>query len=201
MFKRTLSLSLILFFTCLSILYKQVLQVQPQDFLAYQKLFEKKDTVRLKQVLQTHPLQQKRTHVQKDIWAVQKNQRLHFRLQSEQSDWIISQQKGKIEAVEHLKQLTGYIQDEIDLEHTTQRIRTFTADQATYFFPSHRFLADTVHLAFFDLPGTDLPSSFPSEKPFLKGIAYDLDFTTTHQIPSLHAYHLQVDLDLEKGKP
>lgn len=195
MFTRTLSLFLALFIALSGLLYTRCLRIQTEDRIAYQKLFETKAPVRWKQTFKDHPVRQKRHQVQKDVWAMQGAHRHHFRLTSQDSDWIISQQKGKMIAVEEMHQLVGWIQDEVDDEQGQQLVRSFQADRGTYVFPSHRFIADTVDLAFFRLPGTELPSSPIYEKPFLKGKAYDLNFTAFQKIPALQATHLQLEFD------
>ena len=82
-----------------------------------------------------------------------------------------------------------------------QQVRTIAADEGVYHFPSHRFLAQSVQLAFFYLAGTELPLSLFPEKPFLTGIAREVSFSAAQKPPTFTAYHLQAKLDPDRGLP
>ncbi len=181
--------------------YSLHIKLQPHDAPLYRKITQESQALRSHHALERHPAQQKRERVQKDIWLVDGSQRLHFRLKSAYSHLTLTQKKDKVEAVEQLKQIESWIQDEIDPVDSYQQIRTIAADQGVYYFPSHRFLAQSVHLAFFRIPGIELPLSLFPEKPFLTGIAREVSFAAISKTPTFTAYHLQAQLDPERGLP
>ncbi|HSX25953.1 MAG TPA: hypothetical protein VLE89_02990 [Chlamydiales bacterium] len=187
-------------FACL-FAYRNHVQIHPQDAPIYQKLSQESTALRSRHALERHPARQKREGVQKDIWVVNGNERLHFRLKSAYSHLTVAQKKDKVEATEELKQIDCWVQDEIDTVNSLQQIRTLTADEGIYYFPSHRFLAQSVNLAFFRLAGTELPSSLFPEKPFLTGVAREVTFAATCKTPTFTAYHLRAELDPERGFP
>jgi hypothetical protein len=142
-----------------------------------------------------------RSCVQKDVYTIDGAERRHFRLRSEGSELILTQKKEKIDAVEKLQKLECWIQDAIDPKNKTQEVRYFTSDSGIYYFPSHRFLTDSIDLAFFHLYGDDFPASFSESEPYLTGVATDVQFTATDKIPKFTAYHLRARFDPTRSLP
>ncbi len=163
------------------------------DLPKYQTLIRESVELRSKSALEREPAHQFRTEVQKDIWTLNNQQRLHSRLKSQGSDLTIRQIKGKIEASEQLKEVECCMQEEIEGEN--QQIRYLFTPEGTYLFPSHRFAAEEVDLYFFSLPGAELPASWPTEPSFLRGTAHNVAFSAKEGFPSFTAYHLNAEFD------
>jgi hypothetical protein len=161
------------FFLLLSALflfaYRFHTQVTPGDQEEYQQLLRESAELHSKNALERQPAHQTRHRVQKDIWAFKNGKRVHFRVQSDLSELEISQKKGKFEAVEHLEDVSCFVQE--NLSENEQQIRTLKAERAVSYFPSHRFGAENIDVAFFKVPGTEMPNSMNGMTPFLTGTA------------------------------
>ena len=199
MFQRAALYFIALIASSILLAYGFHIRLQPGDDSTYRKLVMESSEIKSRRALERNPAHQKREGVQKDIWSGP--DRLHFRLKSAESELVISQKKEKVEAVEKLKHIECWLQDEIDVEHSLQQIRTFSAETGVYHYPSHRFDAQSVYLAFFRIPGGELPDSLFPEKPFLTGLAREVNFSATSKNPTFTAYHLQAQLDPERGLP
>jgi hypothetical protein len=171
-------------------------RTRPYDASRYRKLVQESAELRSRRALERHPAHQMRAGVQKDIWAVDGTERLHFRLNSGYSELSITQKKDKFEAVEELQQINCWIQEKIDPNTQMQQVRTLTASEGTYYYPSHRFLANAVHLGIYRLPGIELPTSL-TEKPFLIGVARQATFVASGKNPTFTAYDITATLDPE----
>ncbi len=169
-------------------------RLHESDLPEYETLVRESAELRSKSALEQEPARQFRTAVQKDIWTLQAQERLHYRLKSLSSDLTIRQIKGKIDAVEQLQNIECCMQEEIDQDN--QQIRYLFAAEGAYFFPSHRFAAEEVDLYFFSLPGAELPSSWPATTPFLHGTASEAVFSAKDGSPSFTAYHLNAEFDI-----
>lgn len=176
-------------------------RITPDIAPVYRKLVQESAELRSRHALERHPALQKREGVQKDIWAVNGSERLHFRLKSRHSELALTQKKDKVEAIEFLQDIDCWVQDEVDRAASLQQIRTLTAEEGIYYFPSHKFIAQHVNLAFFRLPGTELPLVLFPEKPFLTGVAREMSFAATSKTPTFTAYHLQAQFDPQRGLP
>jgi hypothetical protein len=165
------------------------------DVSEYQKLIRESLTLRNTSALQREPAHQFRECVQKDIWTIHANQRLHYRLKSKHSNLTIRQKKGTVEAVELLQNIEGCLQEEVTEEG--EQIRYLFAREGTYFFPSHQFIAEEVDLYFFSLPEKELPSCWPTITPFLRGTANEVVFSAENGFPAFTAYHLNAQFDVE----
>ncbi|MES2273145.1 MAG: hypothetical protein V4487_03015 [Chlamydiota bacterium] len=201
MFQRTIFSFLTLAASAIAAVYYFHIRVQPGDGPTYKKMVQENMQLRSRDALERQPLHQFRKTVQKDIWDMDGSERLHFQLKSSESELILTQKKGKAEAIEKLKQITCWIQDEIDPKLCMSQLRRISAEEGIYYFPSHRFLAETVDLAFFRYPGIELPLSLLGQKPFLVGTAKQLSFSAAEKLPIFTAFHLKAKLDLQKGFP
>lgn len=193
----------ILFFCCLLLaasiaaIYIFLIQCHSKDKIAYQQLLKESVELRTRKALEHEPIEQVRKGVQKDIWEGGK-ERLHFQLRSDRSSLSLTQKKGKLEAIENLQQIECLIQEAIDLAGCTQQLRRLRAEEGIYRFPSHSFSAETVHLAFYQVPGIELPASLETEKPFLKGIARTSTFGAANKTPTFNARSLRLQLDPQR---
>lgn len=194
-FNRALFASFLLVFIAVGVIYTFLIQLHPEDSLSYHKLVQASAELRSHKALEKEPAHQFRKGVQKDIWMTKGENRVQFKLNSAESHLILSQNKKKLEAVEHLSQIKCLMQESIDPTTSTQQLRALDAKAGTYYFPSHRFTADTVHLAFYQSPGLELPSSLEMEQPFLTGIAQQTTFSMSDKQPHFKARFLKIHLD------
>ena len=176
MFARIASCAVIVWLGCAAALWQ--LRLPPAEEAAMPK----------KHLFAKHPARQVRRGVQKDIWTAAG---LHFRLKSEDSVLALQQPRGKFRAVETLGNLECCLQEAVDRNTCTQQVRYLTAPKGTYTFPEHKFVADEVHLSFYQLPGVELPSGKPEGVPFVSGIAEEVVFSEVDHAPHLNAHHLK----------
>lgn len=174
--------------------YQLFLIPRPSDLKEYQALTQKNAELRSCRALERSPAHQRREGVQKDLWIVSAEERLHFRIQSAYSDLTLLQRKGKFDVVERLKQIECVFQETIDRVTNTQEVRTLSSQEGIYTFPAHSFSTHEASLAFYQLKGSDLPASFEKEQPYLTGVAQEALFGATTKAPSFTAYHLQAKL-------
>lgn len=192
---KTVFLSLFALITFSTSLFFFQVRVKPSDFLKYQALIEETKELNSKKALEKESAKQFREKVQKDIYVLKDGKRLHFVIQCDRSHLTIQQKKEKIEAVENLEMISCKVQEEINFKTLSQQVRFLKADQGTYFFPSHQFIADSVDLLFYQLPGTDLPLTILHEKPYISAVAKKVTFEAMSKDPTFTAYHLQAKLD------
>lgn len=171
--------------------------VRSSDVARYRKLIQESVEFRSKRALEKHPAYQMREGVQKDIWTVNGTERLHSRLKCGYSELTLSQKKDKFEAVEELQQIHCWIQEALDPVTQMQQMRTLTALEGTYYYPSHRFLANAVHLNFYRLQGLEFPESL-TEKPFLSSVARQAFFSPAGKTPTFTAYDITAKVDPER---
>lgn len=183
------------------IIMKWHVEIKEEDVVKYQALVEDSATIKSKKSLEIHPTTQKREGVQKDFFFINNEERLHMKMQSKESTLTLYQNKGKFEAVEHLKEIFSIVQEEIDSKHNTQAVRTFLAPSGIYTFPSHQFIADSAELAFYQLEGTKLPPISTLPKPFIRGSADRVVFDATTKTPAFSAEHLRARLDPNENNP
>ena len=195
MFRKIISLSLLFVFCIGAGVSFSCVRLRKGDVGRYRKLVKESVELRSKRALERHPAHQLRHGVQKDIWTPKGNERSHFRLRSEGSELIIQQKKDKFEATESLQNLECCVQEEVDLANQTQQVRFVTAEQGTYFFPNHQFLANEVSILFYDLLGSELPQIKPDSEPFLKGRAKEASFNAGGKTASFTAYELKAQFD------
>ncbi len=149
MFRRATAAFLSLIALLAVAVYFYSVRIGPKDADHYRKLCKKKHTLRSRQALEREPAVQFRENVLKDIWVSKEGERLHFLLSSNRSELILTQKKDKVEAIEKLKGIHAWIQDEVGENDSIQPARWISADEGIYFFPSHRIAVQSVQL---DIP-------------------------------------------------
>jgi putative lipase involved disintegration of autophagic bodies len=195
MFQRTLFIASLLVIVGIISIYFYLVRYNAQDEIEYRRLVQTHIDFLSRKGLEQEPVEQVRTDVQKDIWRIDGEDRLHFRLKSASSYLSLLQKKGKMEAVERLKQIECVMQEEINQEMQTQQLRVLKAEEGTYSFPAHCFKAKTVDLAFYQLPEIEIPFSLELEKPFLRGIAHNATLSAKEKTPNFHAKFLKLRLE------
>lgn len=172
-----------------------------KEALTYFQVLKETRSARSEKALTKRPMGQIKEFVQKDLWIPHGEQRLHTRIQSAHSHLDLSENRGKLEAKEHLTNIQCLLQEEIDPFHHTQELRFFSSQEGFYTYPEHRFTSKQVDIAFFVAPGTLLPSVPLSLSPYLTGTANEVLFRATSQAPLLTAHHLRARILTEENLP
>jgi len=195
MFRRAFYASILLLTVTLAAIYVFLIRLRPKDTPNYRQLVQASVELRSRKALEREPARQLRQSVQKDIWIANGEERHHFLLKSAESHLFLTQKKEKIEAIEELKHIECFSQEAIHPKTLTQQVRTLQAEEGIYYFPSHRFSAETVRLAFYQIPGIELPFSLEEHKPFLRGTAQTTTFSAVNKNPTFQAHFLKLYLD------
>lgn len=176
--------------------------VTEEDIKLYHELMDRKATLTSCEALKRKPFFQNRENVQKDIFLVQNDSRLHYRIFSEKSSVKLTEKKDNIEFVENMENIKCLAQDKIMFDEKekkySQQLRYFTAKKGTYSYPSHKFITDSINLSFFETPGDTLPENIETLAPNLKGYAKEVSFFLTDKTPNLNASHFRATFDPEK---
>lgn len=212
MFRRTIAAFSIFLSSTVAVAFWNHVRLRHSDRSAYRRFVNENSARRARHALENHPATQNREKVQKDFWIIQNHQRQHLRIQSEQSELIIHERKGKLEAVEKLSKLECWLQeagneepsilqkpDAVPVCLEEQLVRHLTADEGIYFYPSHHFLAQTVHMRFFRLPGHELPIAIDSGLAFFSGTAAEAGFSACGKSPTFTARRLHASFDPVKS--
>ncbi|MBS0614962.1 MAG: hypothetical protein JSR58_00230 [Verrucomicrobia bacterium] len=147
---------------------------------------------------------QKRHGVRKEIWFTQDDKsRLHFRIDSKASTLTLLPQDDKVDMIENLEGVRCWMQDKLYTSESgpMQQLRYFEAETGTYHLAAQQFLAQTVHLSLFRIPGTALPINLDSQKAFLHGIASDVSFSVAGKSPQFHAERFRANLKPQEASP
>ena len=172
-------------------------RVRPRDIAAFRRLQQKEEKITSQGALQT--TQQRRKNVKKDLFFAQEDgSRLHYRILSRTSLLTIEPcpLEKKIELKEKLENIECWMQDKLYSSPAVgpmQQIRSLQAEEGTYCYTTQQFLAQTVALSLYRLPGEELPSSVTAA-PFLKGIAQDVSFAVSGKTPNFRAEHFKAEL-------
>ncbi len=129
MFKRAIFAAFALIACAAFAIYHFHLRSRSTDWPAYNTLVQESTELRTRHALQEQPAHQSRRGVQKDIWT--QNETRYVQIESQHSHLTLSQNKEKTEALEELKQIRCSLPGSVIL----------TADEGTYAFPSHQFIA------------------------------------------------------------
>jgi len=192
-------ISLSLFFLISIFLFK-IFSIKNEDIQKYHQTLHQQTSYKF---LQREPIHQKRENVQKDIFILQNNSRLHFKIFSTNSTLFIVEKQNKIELKENLENIKCLMQDKIEFfpqkNSFEQKIRYFTAKTGTYLYPSNKFFTDSIKINFFELPGNTLPEDINSFTPYLKGSAKDVSFYLSDKSTKLNAEHFKASVDIKKA--
>jgi hypothetical protein len=103
--------------------------------------------------------------------------------------------------IENLEKIQCWMQDKLFVTPDAskmQQTRFFIADHGTYQYSTQKFLAQTVELSLFRLPGHTLPQTFDPKAAFLKGIAKDVSFSVSGKVPHFQAEQFKAVLKPQK---
>lgn len=199
MLKKTVIITSIITFGFWALIFWNLFTINQEDAEQYQKLIAKKNHLENSFSSQGQ-ITQTRHDVQKDIWFIDEEDRLHFRLHSKTSYLQICLNHKKLQLQETLENLKCWAQDKLYYDNIPmQTIRYFTADLGTFTFPDYLFTAKKVQMSFFHLSGSFLPKTIP-QNPYLEGVAKEVFFNLSNNHPEFSAFHLQAKIYPERGK-
>jgi hypothetical protein len=141
---------------------------------------------------------QSRRKVEKEIWFAQSpNLRLEYRIESASSCLTFAPIGQKIDIVERLEQIRGWMQEKIfSGPQSTQQVRYFTARDGLYRLLSQELIADDAALALYRMAGTTLPDmrTIWSAAPYLSGEASSVAFQISGNSPHFQARNFKAQL-------
>ena len=170
--------------------------VRDTDCKLFQSFLDQKEAAGSSQSVASSSYQT-RQGVRKDIWFAQEdNTRLQYRIESESSILTLLPNKKKVDIIENLQKMRCWMQDKLYLSSQTpmQQMRYFDADQGSYQFTTQNFVAHSVNLSLYRLPGFDLPQTYDASSAFLRGIAQDVSFSISGKTPQFQAQQFKAIL-------
>lgn len=192
-------------FLCLTVLsifwVSKTVVLRKSDLKAYRNL-----QIKAKEVATTRSqssTQQTRQGVRKDLWVSQEEgKRLQYRIDSESSVLNLIPNAEKFDIVENLRGIQCWMQDKLYVANkkNMQQIRFFEAEEGVYRYSSQEFLAKTVSLSFFRLPGSTLPLTSNPTAAFLKGVAEGVSFSISGKDPQFHAQRFKATLQSQTAE-
>ncbi len=111
----------------------RVIPIRSSDRLLYKKLSQSTKDLRSSTALERHPSSQIKIDAQKDIWLTKNEERSHFQMQSDASEFFLKQKKEKIEAKEELENLI-----------CTSSFGELYAEKGAYTYPEYTFVAEAI---------------------------------------------------------
>lgn len=109
-FAGTVATVCVLFILCVACLWAVLGRYDSSDVADYQKLMQNQDDT---QGGNAYTSRQRRVGVQKDVFFIENDQHLQLRLQSAHTQLALDHHDGQTELVEHMHDVTCYIQEEL----------------------------------------------------------------------------------------
>lgn len=168
--------------------------VRPGDFKIVKKLKEEKELASSRNTFSA--TSQKREGVRKEIWfSEEDHMRLQYRIESQGSLLTFIPKENKVDIVENLEKLKFWMQDKLYTNPNMQELRFLEADQGTYRMTSQEFLAQTVSVSLFRLPGNTLPETIDPRSAFLRGLSESILFSISGKMPQFEAQNFKASLN------
>ena len=194
MFSRITTVSLVLLFSVTTVWGLSFGRAHDKDYAACRLIKEQEEAASKKSLVTT--THQHRKGVVKEIYFSQEdNTRLHYRIESESSSLTLKPDGRKLDLIEKLDKIKCWMQDKL---YTTtpgskpmQQMRFLEAEDGIYRYASQQFLAQSVGLSLFRLPGHELPLGLNRDIPFMRGVAQDVSFSVSGKTPQFHAQHFK----------
>lgn len=202
MFRRITQYTLLTFAFLSLIWIFWISKVRQSDVLAYQKAQQNQKVTSSSELISssTH---QTRQGVRKDIWFTQEDgQRLRTRIESSSSVLTIRPKEHNFEVVEELQKIHCWMQDRIYLADggkPMQQMRYFEADRGTYLYTTQQFLAQSVAISLFRLPGHSLVLDQSPSSAFIRGLAQDVSFSVSGKSPQFQAKNFKAQFSKSPG--
>lgn len=174
------------------------LMVRPSegDLAHYQEVLRKARPEEMTAALQA-PGQQDRSLVFKDLWIVDGEDRLHFQLACESSVLEFDVVGGRSSIVEHMRGVTGIIQEKLFTTaqgQPMQELRYLVAEAASYDYHTNRFVAKEATLTRFRASGHEMVDSTDGLEPLITGTARAAEFTLADGGIDFKAHHLKAKI-------
>lgn len=174
----------------------QVCILRPGDLTLVKKLKEGKELASTKSTFSSTT--QKRKGVRKEIWfSEENNTRLHYRIESQGSLLTFIPKENKVDIVEHLEQLKFWMQDKLFINPAMQELRFLEAEQGIYRMATQEFVAETVSVSLYRLPGFELPEQIDPKTAFLHGVSENILFSISGKMPQFEAQNFKASLSKE----
>lgn len=143
---------------------------------------------------------QTREGVRKEIWFSQEDKsRLHYRIESDSSVLTLAPSGGKFDLIENLSNIRCWMQEKLYETGASQmqQVRFLQASEGIYRYSQQQFLANSVALSLFRLPGHELITPLSTREAFLKGNARDISFSVSGKTPQFEAHQFTASLRQE----
>jgi hypothetical protein len=194
MFSRITNVSLGLFFGIAIMWGLSFGRAHERDYAACRLIKEQEEAASKKSLATT--THQNRKGVVKEIYFSQEdNTRLHYRIESDSSSLTLKPDGRKLDLIEKLEKIKCWMQDKLYIAapgpKPMQQMRFLEAEDGIYRYASQQFLAQSVGLSLFRLPGHDLPDGLNREIPFMRGVAQDVSFSVSGKTPQFNALHFK----------
>ncbi len=171
--------------------------LRESDKMAYLAAVKKQELLRGGVKALPSSAYQTREGVRKDLWIAQEDKtRLHYRIDSKASLLTFLPGQQKIDILENLQDIKCWMQDKLyaDGGKPMQQMRFFSADNGTYQYSAQQFIAQSVHLSLFRIPGHELMPSIDLKQAFLHGIASDASFSLSGKTAAFQAQQFKASL-------
>ncbi|MCB1181161.1 MAG: hypothetical protein KDK55_03955 [Chlamydiia bacterium] len=174
----------------------QISHVREKDRMAYRTLVESSQPQLQEGSLASQCSHQMREGVTKEFW-INQNGRLKGRLTSQRSSLFLFPEKGKIDVIEEMKNVSCLMQETLIDDHK-QELRYFEAEKATYNYTTQLLVANEVKFWKYQIDGQDLPDTPPTSPPLMNGIADTMIITITGSSVQMNADHFKATFDPKK---
>jgi hypothetical protein len=146
--------------------------------------------------IQSQSAHQKRQNVKKDLYIVDKTTRKHYVISSNSSEIFLNRKNQKYELIENLDKITFLCFENIDPNEKFQHIRYITANNGSYFFPSHNLELKDVNLSFIN---SLITKNIDFQNPYFAGQAKKLYFSIQNKKPIIEVFSFEGSFDPKKG--
>ena len=186
-------------------------RIQPEDRETYYKLMADSNPALIQEANSSpYTAKQQRKGIQKDIYFMHGNERLHLCLKAHEADLVLDRQVEGMEMREHMRDVECWVQEELLYRHpdgsdavkseTTslllpfQKVRYCKANTAIYSYKNDQLKAEHVTVATYILPGHVLIEDMSKGVQLMYGIADSVEFSLAGGNPSFKAHHLKAKI-------
>ncbi len=168
--------------------------VRKEDIVTYKNIKKSQELSKTPQAYSSSA-HQTRTQVRKDLWIAQEDgARLQTRIASAYSTLELHPKERNFEIVEHLHKIHVWMQDRLYAQGNTpmQQMRYLEADSGVYHYATQQFVAESVSISLFSLPGHTLAMQ-QNTSPFIRGVAQDVIFSVSGKGPQFQAKNFKAN--------
>lgn len=200
MFRRLMTISSVMIAALVILGIAKLCLVTKNDIAKYKHLADEYRQLSNQSLSQSAT--QTRQGVRKDIWFLQEDaSRLHYRIESESSLLTLDPAGGKFDIVENLSSIRCWMQEKLydSGPSSMQQLRFLQAQEGIYRFRQQEFIASSVALSLFRLPGHELVTPTTTRDAFLKGNAENISFSVSGKTPQFEAHKFTASLRQEEN--